>query len=220
MNVKIHPSWKKELENEFEKDYFKKLVEFVREEHKKHIVYPPGPLIFNAFDKCPFDQVKVVIIGQDPYHGPNQAHGLCFSVSDKVKIPPSLQNIYKEIQSDLGKKPPENGNLERWAEQGILMLNATLTVQAHQAGSHQNKGWEIFTDNAIKLVSEKLNNVVFLLWGSYAGSKEKLIDSSKHLVLKAPHPSPLSAHRGFFGCRHFSKTNTYLKKHNIEPIEW
>jgi len=220
MDVKIEPSWKNLLQPEFSKDYFNQLVSFVRQEYKQNMIFPPGPQIFNAFDHCPLDQVKVVIIGQDPYHGPGQAHGLCFSVNDGIAFPPSLRNIFQEINTDLNKKLPESGNLERWASQGVLLLNATLTVKAHSPGSHQNKGWESFTDRVIQLVSDHKQNVVFLLWGSYAQKKSVLIDGSKHLVLKAPHPSPFSANRGFFGCRHFSKTNQYLQERGLEPIDW
>ncbi|MBD3280420.1 uracil-DNA glycosylase [Candidatus Dojkabacteria bacterium] len=220
MNVKIDSSWKKPLKEEFSKEYFKQLVKFVKDEYSNHTVYPPGPEIFNAFDKCPFDEIKVVIIGQDPYHGSGQAHGLCFSVAEGVRTPPSLVNIYKEIKDDLGKDIPDSGNLERWAEQGVLLLNATLTVRAHTPGSHQNKGWEEYTDAVVELVSEKKENVVFLLWGSYAQKKGSIIDRDKHLVLESPHPSPFSANRGFFGNKHFSKTNTYLKEHGKEEIDW
>lgn len=220
MNVKIHPSWKNLLQEEFEKDYFKALVEFVKEEYQNYDIYPPGPEIFRAFELCPFDEVKVVIIGQDPYHGQGQANGLCFSVRDNVRIPPSLQNIYKEIHSDLGKPIPEDGDLDRWARQGVLLLNATLTVRAKTPGSHQDKGWEEFTDAVIKLVSQKKESIVFLLWGSYAQRKGQIIDEAKHKVLKSPHPSPFSAHRGFFGNKHFSQTNTYLKSKKKEPIDW
>lgn len=220
MDVKIEPSWKNLLQPEFSKDYFYQLVSFVRQEYKQNKIFPPGPQIFNAFDHCPLDRVKVVIIGQDPYHGPGQAHGLCFSVNDGIAFPPSLRNIFQEINTDLNKKIPESGNLERWASQGVLLLNATLTVKAHSPGSHQNKGWESFTDRVIQLVSDHKQNVAFLLWGSYAQKKSVLIDGSKHLVLKAPHPSPFSANRGFFGCRHFSKTNQYLQEQGLEPIDW
>ncbi len=220
MEVKIEESWKQRLAEEFEKEYFINLVEFVRKEYQTHTVYPSGKQIFNAFDRCPFDRVKVVIIGQDPYHGPGQAHGLCFSVLDGVAFPPSLVNIFKEIHDDLGTSLPENGNLERWADQGVLLLNATLTVQAHQAGSHQNRGWEIFTDAAIRKLAEERKDIVYLLWGSYAQKKGEVIDRNANLVLDSPHPSPLSATRGFFGCRHFSKANEYLEKHGKEPIIW
>ena len=220
MNVRIEESWKQKLTPEFEKDYFIKLTEFVRAEYASKTIYPPAKLIFNAFDHCPFDDVKVVIIGQDPYHGPDQAHGLCFSVAEGVPNPPSLQNIFKEIMSDLGKPMPANGDLTRWARQGVLLLNATLTVQAHQAGSHQRKGWEEFTDAAIRLLAEEREHLVFILWGAYAQKKGAFIDRSKHLVLASAHPSPLSAYNGFFGNKHFSRTNEYLKAHGIAEIEW
>ena len=220
MNVRIEESWKQKLTPEFEKDYFIKLTEFVRAEYASKTIYPPAKLIFNAFDHCPFDDVKVVIIGQDPYHGPGQAHGLCFSVAEGIPNPPSLQNIFKEIMSDLGKPMPANGDLTRWARQGVLLLNATLTVQAHQAGSHQRKGWEEFTDAAIRLLAEEREHLVFILWGAYAQKKGAFIDRSKHLVLASAHPSPLSAYNGFFGNKHFSRTNEYLKAHGITEIEW
>ena len=220
MDVKIESSWKEKLQPEFEKDYFVKLVDFVKNEHATKTVYPPGRLMFNAFDQCPFDKVKVVILGQDPYHEPGQAHGLCFSVNDGVLFPPSLQNIFKEIEADLGIKTPQTGNLLRWAQQGVLLLNATLTVRAHAAGSHQNKGWETFTDVVIHHIAEEKEHVVFILWGSYAQQKGEFINPNKHLVLKSPHPSPLSAHRGFFGNKHFSKTNDYLRQTGQEPIQW
>ena len=220
MDVKIEESWKKELAKEFEKDYFIKLTEFVREEYRTTKVYPPGNLIFNAFNLCPFDKVKVVIIGQDPYHGPGQAHGLCFSVNDGVKFPPSLQNIFKEIKSDIGTPIPLTGNLTRWANQGVLLLNATLTVREHQAGSHQKKGWEEFTDAAIRSLAQEREHLVFILWGSYAQKKGAFIDRNKHLVLASAHPSPLSAYNGFFGNRHFSLTNQYLIENGETPIEW
>ena len=220
MNVRIEESWKQKLTPEFEKDYFIKLTEFVRAEYASKTIYPPAKQIFNAFDHCPFDDVKVVIIGQDPYHGPGQAHGLCFSVAEGVPNPPSLQNIFKEIMSDLGKPMPANGDLTRWAHQGVLLLNATLTVQAHQAGSHQRKGWEEFTDAAIRLLAEEREHLVFILWGAYAQKKGAFIDRSKHLVLASAHPSPLSAYNGFFGNKHFSRTNEYLKAHGIAEIEW
>ena len=196
VDVKIEPSWKELLKDEFEKPYFSELIQFVKNEYKTTKIYPPGKLIFNAFDHCPAEQTKVVILGQDPYHGPGQAHGLCFSVPEGIEQPPSLQNIFKEINNDLGKPIPTSGNLERWAEQGVLLLNATLTVRAHQAGSHQNKGWETFTDAVIKIISEKKENLVFFLWGSYAQRKGAFIDTQRHLVLKSVHPSPLSANRG------------------------
>jgi len=220
MNVQIEESWKAHLEPEFEKDYFNRLTEFVRNEYMTEPIYPPGKLIFNAFDLCPFDKVKVVIIGQDPYHGPGQAHGLCFSVNDGVRFPPSLINIFKEIKEDIGTPPPTTGNLTRWAEQGVLLLNATLTVRAHQAGSHQNKGWETFTDAAIRELANNRENLVFILWGSYAQKKGSFIDRNKHLVLSSAHPSPLSAHNGFFGNKHFSRTNDYLKAHGKSEINW
>lgn len=220
MNVAIEESWKERLSGEFEKEYFNRLVSFVKEEYQRGKVYPPGPNIFRAFDVCPFDKVKVVILGQDPYHEPRQAHGLSFSVQDGVPYPPSLINIFKEIESDLGKPVPKSGDLTRWAEQGVLLLNATLTVRAHQAGSHQNKGWEEFTDAVIHRLAEEREHLVFILWGSYAQRKGAFIDTSKHLVLKSAHPSPLSAFRGFFGNKHFSKANEYLVAHGIEPIDW
>jgi len=220
MDVKIEPIWKSKLAEEFEKEYFLKLAEFVKEEYGKNTIYPPGSLIFNAFNICPFDKVKAVIIGQDPYHGPGQAHGLCFSVREGVDFPPSLINIFKEIGSDTGIQRPVSGNLERWAEQGVLLLNATLTVRAHQAGSHQKKGWEEFTDSAINILNREKQNLVFFLWGAYAQKKGETIDRSKHLVLESVHPSPLSASRGFFGNNHFSKCNAYLEEHGIEPINW
>lgn len=220
MDVKISPTWKQRLCHEFEKGYFLKLTDFVREEYKNHTIYPPGREIFRAFDCCDFDNVKVVIIGQDPYHGPGQANGLCFSVRDGIKMPPSLVNIFKEIQQDLGKPFPSNGDLERWARQGVLLLNATLTVRASSAGSHQNKGWEEFTDSVIKTISDEKEHVVFLLWGAYAQKKGEIIDRKKHYVLMSAHPSPFSADRGFFGCRHFSKANEYLKSKGLEEIDW
>lgn len=220
MNVQIEESWKKHLAPEFEKDYFVRLTNFVRQEYQTTTVYPPGRLIFNAFNLCPFDQVKVVIIGQDPYHGPGQAHGLCFSVNDGVPFPPSLQNIFKEIQSDLGTPIPTTGNLTRWANQGVLMLNATLTVRAHQAASHQRQGWEEFTDAAIRILAEERENLVFILWGAYAQKKGAFIDRNKHLVLASAHPSPLSAYNGFFGNKHFSRANEYLIAHGQQPIQW
>ena len=220
MEVKIAQDWKEILGAEFEKPYFEQLTQFVREEYATHRIYPLGSNIFRAFDKCPFDKVKVVIIGQDPYHGPGQAHGLCFSVAEGVPNPPSLQNIFKEIQSDLGKPFPPNGDLTRWARQGVLLLNATLTVQAHQAGSHQRKGWETFTDAAIRCLAEEREHIVFILWGAYAQKKGAFIDRTKHLVLTSAHPSPLSAYNGFFGNKHFSSTNEYLKAHGETEIEW
>jgi len=220
MEVKIEKSWKEVLQTEFDKPYFENLVGFVKQEYASHTIFPPAGQIFNAFNTCPFNNVKVVILGQDPYHGPRQAHGLCFSVNDGIQFPPSLQNIFKEINSDLGIPMPKSGNLTRWAEQGVLLLNATLTVRASQAGSHQGRGWEEFTDAVIKIISEKAENVVFILWGSYAIKKKALIDASKHCILTAPHPSPLSSYRGFFGCKHFSQTNTYLTSKGKTPIEW
>lgn len=220
MNVKIEESWKVHLQSEFDKPYFAALTDFVRKEYSSRTVYPPAKLIFNAFDSCPFDKVKVVIVGQDPYHEPGQAHGLCFSVNDGVQIPPSLVNIYKEIEDDLGIPVRRSGNLTRWAQQGVLLLNATLTVQAHRAGSHQGKGWEEFTDAAITRLAEEREHLVFILWGAYAQRKGANIDANRHLVLSSPHPSPLSAHRGFFGNKHFSKANNYLSAHNMEPINW
>lgn len=220
MDVKIEAGWKSILAEEFNSEYFKNLSEFVRSEYRSKTIYPPGRLIFNAFDSCPFDQLKVVILGQDPYHGPGQAHGLCFSVNDGVPFPPSLKNIFKELQNDVGKPIPESGNLSHWAQQGVLLLNATLTVRAHQAGSHQKKGWEQFTDTVIRKISDNKEHVVFILWGNYAISKRKLIDPEKHLLLTSVHPSPLSASRGFFGNHHFSRANEYLASHGQEPIEW
>lgn len=219
-NVDIEPSWHEKLMAEFEKPYFEMLTQFVMAEYANGLCFPPGKLIFNAFNQCPFDNVKVVLIGQDPYHEPGQAQGLCFSVGDGVKFPPSLRNIFTEIQSDLGVAVPDSGNLTRWAKQGVLLLNATLTVRAHAAGSHQNKGWETFTDAVIRAVSEGRDNVVFMLWGSYAQSKAKLIDSTRHCVLKSAHPSPLSAYRGFFGNHHFSICNQYLQQHGLDAINW
>ena len=220
MQVKIEKSWQEVLQVEFDKPYFESLVSFVKQEYASNTIFPPAGQIFNAFNTCPFNNVKVVILGQDPYHGPGQAHGLCFSVNDGIQFPPSLQNIFKEITSDLGIPAPKTGNLTRWAEQGVLLLNATLTVRASQAGSHQGKGWEEFTDAVIKTISEKAENVVFILWGSYAIKKKSLINASKHCILTAPHPSPLSSYRGFFGCKHFSQTNTYLTSKGKTPIEW
>lgn len=220
MDVKIEPSWKAVLKEEFEKPYFEYLVNFVKSEYKTHTVYPPGNRIFSAFDFTPFDEVKVVIIGQDPYHGPNQANGLCFSVADGVRQPPSLQNIFKELYDDLGVSVPASGNLERWAKQGVLLLNATLTVRASQAGSHQNKGWETFTDAVIQKLSDEKENLVFILWGAYAQKKGSIIDTAKHFIIKSTHPSPFSAHNGFFGSKPFSKTNAYLKKENMQEINW
>ncbi len=220
MDVKIEESWKFALADYFDKESFKKLTEFVRREYALQTIYPPGMEIFNAFNHCSLDQVKVVILGQDPYHGQGQAHGLAFSVRAGVAFPPSLLNIFKEIKADLGKDMPPNGDLTHWADQGVFLLNATLTVRANQAGSHQNKGWEEFTDEVIRTISDSREHVVFLLWGAFAQKKAALIDGKKHLILKAPHPSPLSAHRGFLGCRHFSKTNEYLLSQGINPVDW
>ena len=220
MDVRIEASWKEVLQTEFDKPYFVQLTDFVREEYKRGRVYPPAGLIFNAFNLCPFSKVKVVLIGQDPYHEPGQAHGLCFSVNDGVAFPPSLLNIFKELKSDVGTDIPQSGNLSRWAEQGVLLLNATLTVREHQAGAHQGKGWEEFTDAVIKTLSDKKEGLVFILWGSYAQSKAKLIDGHKHQILRSAHPSPLSAYRGFFGNHHFSLTNDYLSKHGKTIINW
>ena len=221
MKLNIHPSWKKELSSEFEMPYFHELLEFVTKEYSNNVCFPESDSVFEAFNTATFDKVKVVILGQDPYHGPRQAHGLCFSVFEDAKIPPSLKNIFKEIETDLGKPVPENGNLERWADQGVLMLNAVLTVKAHSAGSHSRKGWEKFTDRVIELLSEKKENLVFLLWGGPARKKGSKIDASRHLILESGHPSPLSAIRGhWFGNRHFSKANEYLIAHGKEPVEW
>jgi uracil-DNA glycosylase len=220
VDVKIEANWRDKLAPEFKKPYFEELTEFVRQEYQATRIYPPGSRIFAAFDACPFDDVKVVILGQDPYHGPRQANGLCFSVSEGVPLPPSLQNIYKELQSDLGVQPPPTGDLERWARQGVLLLNATLTVRRGQAGSHQGKGWEVFTDAAIRILSEQRQHVVFILWGAYAQRKGAVIERSRHHVIESPHPSPLSAHRGFFGSRPFSRANAYLVEHGKEPIDW
>lgn len=220
MNVKIEESWKEQLKDEFDKEYFVKLTEFVRYEYRTKQIFPPARLIFNAFEHTPFDKVKVIILGQDPYHNDGQAHGLSFSVPDGIPAPPSLVNIFKEINKDMGTEIPKSGNLTRWANQGVLLLNATLTVQAHMAGSHQRKGWETFTDAAIHSLAEKKENLVFILWGAYAQKKAAFIDPNKHLVLKSVHPSPLSAHNGFFGNNHFSKTNAFLESKGIEPIQW
>jgi uracil-DNA glycosylase len=220
MNVRIEESWRKHLQEEFDKPYFRELTDFVHREYAAGACYPPGRQIFNAFEICPFDRVKVVIIGQDTYHGPGQANGLCFSVNPGVRIPPSLQNIFKEIHNDMGTPLPENGDLTRWAKQGILLLNATLTVRAHQAGSHQKHGWETFTDAVIRKLSQEREHLVFILWGSNAIRKGSVIDTSKHLVLQSVHPSPLSAYAGFFGNNHFSKANQYLREHGVEEIQW
>ncbi len=213
-------SWHQVLKNEFKKEYFQSLSRIIQEKYSSQTIFPPSNLIFNAFELCPFEEVKVVILGQDPYHGLGQAHGLAFSVPNDVKVPPSLKNIYKEIKSDLGKEIPTSGNLEHWAKQGVFLLNSTLTVEAGKPGSHQGLGWEIFTDAIIKKISDEKENVVFLLWGNYARAKKNLIDNKKHLVLEAPHPSPFSAHSGFFGSHHFSQTNSYLIKNDLSPIDW
>jgi uracil-DNA glycosylase len=221
MNIKLEESWKVQLYDEFEKIYFQNLINFVKKEYASTVCYPPGKQIFNAFDKCSFKNIKVVILGQDPYHGPNQANGLCFSVSDGVPFPPSLINIFKEIKKDLGTEIPNSGNLERWAEQGVLLLNATLTVRDNQAGSHQKQGWETFTDAVISKLNQEKENLVFLLWGAFAQNKGKFIDTSKHLVLKSKHPSPLSANQGgWFDQHHFSKTNAFLKSKGLKVINW
>jgi uracil-DNA glycosylase len=220
MNIKIEESWKQVLADEWNKDYFINLTHFVRNEYATSQVFPPGREIFAAFDATPFDKVKVVIIGQDPYHDVNQANGLCFSVRDGIPFPPSLLNIFKEIENDLGTPIPASGDLSRWAHQGVLLLNSTLTVRAHSAGSHQNKGWEQFTDEVILQLAQRKENLVFILWGAYAIKKGAFINRMKHLVLTSPHPSPLSAYRGFFGNKHFSLTNEYLVKHGKQPIEW
>ena len=220
MEVQIEDSWKRHLQTEFDKPYFEALTSFVREEYGKRRCYPPGKLIFNAFNLCPFDQVKVVLIGQDPYHEPGQAMGLCFSVNQGVLFPPSLQNIFKEIADDIGTPIPASGDLTRWAKQGVMLLNATLTVREHQAGSHQGKGWETFTDAVIQTLAREREHLVFILWGSYAQKKGAFIDRNRHLVLQSAHPSPLSAYRGFFGNKHFSKANAYLQANGIEPILW
>jgi len=217
---KIEESWLEALSEEFSSPYFTSLKQFLESERKKHKIYPTGSQIFSAFNLTPLTSVRVVILGQDPYHGPGQAHGLCFSVPDGIAVPPSLVNIYKELNSDIGKEIPKTGNLEHWAQQGVLLLNATLTVRANHAGSHQGRGWETFTDNVIKTVSELRAGIIFLLWGRYAMDKQKLIDKSKHFVLTAPHPSPLSAHRGFLGCKHFSKTNDILEDNGLGKIAW
>lgn len=220
MEVKIESSWKEVLKDEFDKDYFRRLTDFVKNEYSSNTVYPPAGLIFNAFNLCPFSNLRVVIIGQDPYHGPGQAHGLCFSVKNGVEYPPSLINIFKEIELDLGFPRPLSGDLTRWAGQGVLLLNAILTVRAHQAGSHQKKGWEEFTDSVISIINRQKSNVVFLLWGAYAQKKGENIDRTKHLVLESVHPSPLSASRGFFGNHHFSRCNTYLKEKGLAIVDW
>lgn len=220
MSVKIHDSWKEHLKSEFSKDYFTELTGFVRNEFERTRIYPPPTNIFRALDLCPFDKVKVVILGQDPYHGPGQANGLCFAVNDGVVFPPSLRNIFKELHDDVGTEMPQCGNLECWAKQGVLLLNATLTVEARKAGSHQNKGWEDFTDAVIKNISDEKENVVFILWGRYAQDKGKIIDTQKHMVISSAHPSPFSADRGFFGSKPFSKTNEYLEWNGAKAIDW
>ncbi len=220
INPTIHESWKNALWQDFQADYFQKLKAFLVTERIQHTIYPPGPLIFNAFNKTPLSKLKVVILGQDPYHGTGQAHGLCFSVPLGIKPPPSLVNIFKEIHADLNLPVPAHGNLESWASNGVLLLNATLTVRASQAGSHQKQGWETFTNKVIQTVSQKKENVVFILWGRFAQQKKPLIDETKHLVLEAAHPSPFSAYNGFFGCKHFSKTNEYLREKGIEEVNW
>ncbi|UXX78540.1 uracil-DNA glycosylase [Reichenbachiella carrageenanivorans] len=220
MNVKIEKSWKSKLQAEFEAEYFKNLTLFVKSAYQGHKIFPPAGQIFRAFDLCPFDETRVVILGQDPYHGDGQAHGLCFSVQEGMRMPPSLKNIFKEIQDDLGIVSPSHGSLERWAKQGVLLLNATLTVQAHEPGSHQKQGWEEFTDAVVKVLVSQKENLVFLLWGAYAQRKGEFIDESRHYVLKSAHPSPFAAHRGFFGNKHFSKTNTFLRNNGCKEIEW
>lgn len=221
MDVKIAESWKDRLKEEFQKEYFQNLIEFVRNEYKNGVCYPPGKLIFNAFDKCSFDDTRVVILGQDPYHGPGQANGLCFSVNDGIPSPPSLINIFREIHDDLGKPIPKTGNLERWAKQGVLLLNATLTVRASTANSHQGHGWEHFTDAVIKCLNDEKEGIVFLLWGRYAQEKGRIINDKRHFVLRAKHPSPMSANQGgWFGTKHFSQANNYLTSKGLEPIEW
>ncbi|WP_339901956.1 uracil-DNA glycosylase [uncultured Cyclobacterium sp.] len=220
MNVKIENSWKQLMGDEFSKPYFESLVNFVKTEYETKTIYPMGDSIFKAFDLCPVEKVKVVILGQDPYHGPGQAHGLAFSVKEGIPFPPSLLNIFKELKSDLNLPFPSNGNLERWAKQGVLLLNATLTVEAHKAGSHQKKGWETFTTAVIENLAAHKSNLVFLLWGAYAQKKAVVIPADKHFKLQSPHPSPLSAHRGFLGCKHFSQTNAYLTKNGVAPIQW
>ncbi len=220
MQVRIDPSWQRVLQSEFDKPYFELLTQYIRSQYRTHRCFPPAGLIFNAFDSCPFECVRVVIIGQDPYHEPGQAMGLSFSVPDGVAVPPSLANIYKEIHRDLGKPVPASGNLERWAQQGVLLLNATLTVEAHRAGSHQGKGWEELTDAAIAALNNEREHLVFMLWGSYAQRKGQFIDRRKHLVLQTSHPSPLSVYRGFDGCGHFGLANNYLIQHGLQPIDW
>ena len=220
MNVKIAEDWKALLADEFEQPYFAELVGFVREEYSSHQIFPRGANIFRAFDKCPFDKLKVVIIGQDPYHGEGQANGLCFSVNDGVQFPPSLRNIFQEVESDTGAPVPTSGNLDRWAEQGVLLLNSVLTVRAHEAASHAGRGWERFTDAVVREIAARREGVVYMLWGSYAQRKGAIADPARNCILKAVHPSPLSAYRGFFGCRHFSQANDYLVTHGKDPIVW
>ena len=220
MDVKIAADWKALLQPEFDKPYFEQLTRFVRAEYASQRIFPAGRNIFRAFDKCPFDRLKVVIIGQDPYHGEGQANGLCFSVNDGVAFPPSLQNIFQEIRDDTGTPVPESGNLDRWAEQGVLLLNSVLTVRAHQAASHAGHGWEQFTDAVVRLIAERKQGIVYMLWGNYAQRKGEIADSSRNLILRSVHPSPLSVYRGFFGCRHFSKANAYLESIGKTPIVW
>lgn len=220
-NIGLEPGWLAQLKPEFEKPYMAQLRAFLQEERRNgKVIYPPASQWFAAFNRTPFDRVKVVILGQDPYHGPNQAHGLCFSVRPQVAVPPSLVNIYKELQSDIGKPIPADGCLDRWADQGVLLLNATLTVEQGQAGAHQGRGWETFTNAAVEALNRNRSGLVFMLWGSHAQKKGAMIDTARHLVLRAPHPSPLSAHRGFLGCRHFSRANDYLKQQGLQPIDW
>lgn len=219
--IKLESSWKQRMQDEFDQPYMAGLRQFLLDRKRNGaVIYPPGNLIFNALDSTPFNNVKIVIFGQDPYHGPGQAHGLCFSVPEGVRVPPSLMNIYKEIESDLGRQPPASGNLQSWADQGILLLNAVLTVERGHASAHQGKGWEKFTDRVVAELNEGREHLVFLLWGSYAKKKGAIIDRDRHFVLTAPHPSPLSAHRGFLGCRHFSKANAWLERHGQKPVEW
>ena len=220
MDVKISDDWKLILQEEFNKPYFEELTTFVKQQYASEVIYPAGRNIFRAFDKCPFDKLKVVIIGQDPYHGPGQANGLCFSVNDGVQYPPSLQNIFKEISDDIGTPIPASGDLERWAEQGVLLLNSVLTVKAHNAASHAGHGWEQFTDAVVRIINERKQGLVYMLWGSYAQKKGQIANPQQNLILKSVHPSPLSAYRGFFGCKHFSQANTYLKSIGKEPINW
>ena len=220
MAVRVEEGWRKALADQWEAPYFGELARFVHDEYRNGTVYPPASQVFAAFDDCPFEDVRVVILGQDPYHGPGQANGLCFSVNPGVRMPPSLVNIFREVSDDTGAPVPADGNLDRWARQGVLLLNATLTVREHMAGSHQRRGWETFTDAAIKALSDRREHIVFLLWGSYAISKRGLVDETRHLVLTSPHPSPLSAHRGFFGNHHFSRANRYLSLHGLQPVKW